>query len=325
MTRFVDRFKELAKLVEYAENGFYPVLAVYGPEGCGKTRLLREFIDRVRGRENFVAIYIDALEDRDPDRVLSTSLSLADAVRDFVSLLPLPVGRSLATNIAKLVQHLEKRVRFRGKHAVIAIDDVVRSIGLEAVDIYVKNLLNIIEDLLWRYGASSVFIVITTSEGLSRYVLARHRYSYDRLLWNLDRDSFKELIHELRPPKGIDSDLVYEYTGGNPGKLMEIALGYRWGLEEWFRDIVAKVRVLVSDILDDNRLVEVVEDIDRLSKYTDLAKVLIEKNLVVDIRSIPLGQGVAPCRDLGIGTEYAWQIPAYRIALKKILEHRASR
>ncbi len=30
------------------------------PEGCGKTRLLRELTDRVRRREDYLAIYVDA-------------------------------------------------------------------------------------------------------------------------------------------------------------------------------------------------------------------------------------------------------------------------
>ncbi len=320
MVRFVDRVEELGKLLDYAEKGFYPILAVYGSEGCGKTRLLKEFIDRVRGREDFVAVYIDALEHQDVGRALYVSTSIASVVQEVASLASIPVGKFLATNVSRILQLAEERIRFRGKHVVIAVDDVVRSVGLETVDVYVKNLLNVVEDLLWRCGAASVFVVISTSEGLSRYVLAKHRYSYDRLLWNLDRDSFEELVYELKPSTTIDVDELYRYTGGNPGKLMEIAIGYRWSLDRWFNDVETKIRVLVSDLLSDERLREVVNDIDALTRYGDLAKVLMERNLVIDIRSVPLGREVATSRDLGIGRFYAWQVPAYREAVRRVLE-----
>ncbi|RLE83654.1 MAG: hypothetical protein DRJ67_11815, partial [Thermoprotei archaeon] len=48
--RFVDRIEELEFLEELSIKGFYPVLYIYGPEGCGKTRLLREFYSRIGGR-----------------------------------------------------------------------------------------------------------------------------------------------------------------------------------------------------------------------------------------------------------------------------------
>ena len=60
--RFVDREAELARLHSYAEKGMHAPLLLYGPEGCGKTRLLLELVRRLRGRE-YLVVYVDALEE----------------------------------------------------------------------------------------------------------------------------------------------------------------------------------------------------------------------------------------------------------------------
>ena len=48
--RFVDRVDELGALLGLAERGSGVPVYLYGPGGCGKTRLLREFARRLSGR-----------------------------------------------------------------------------------------------------------------------------------------------------------------------------------------------------------------------------------------------------------------------------------
>ena len=72
---------------------------------------------------------------------------------------------------------------------IIAIDDVVRAVGLEQIDRYVKWLY----ELLWRVreecSLRAVSFVVTTSESASLDTVSRHRHAEIKLLWNLGRDA----------------------------------------------------------------------------------------------------------------------------------------
>jgi len=84
--RFVDRVKELESLREYSSCFRALVLYLYGPEGYGKTRLLREFIsrfDRFFG-DDAIAVYIDAIEEHDIMRAIASSSSISRILNIFI-------------------------------------------------------------------------------------------------------------------------------------------------------------------------------------------------------------------------------------------------
>jgi len=57
--RFINRVEELEALRRFSSE-FRPVpLYIYGAEGCGKTRLLKEFVERLHGYfgDEGVAVY----------------------------------------------------------------------------------------------------------------------------------------------------------------------------------------------------------------------------------------------------------------------------
>ncbi|RLE79102.1 MAG: hypothetical protein DRJ52_09095 [Thermoprotei archaeon] len=64
--RFADRTEELKFLLELTREGSPVVEYIYSPEGCSKTRLLREFAQRFSG----VTVYIDALEEERVSKVV---------------------------------------------------------------------------------------------------------------------------------------------------------------------------------------------------------------------------------------------------------------
>ena len=88
--RFIDRVAEISWLKDWSSGFRYVPLYIYGPEGCGKTRLLREFV--VRFNQYFgddgIAVYVDATEGVDLNRALLTSPNtelVIDVVRELIS------------------------------------------------------------------------------------------------------------------------------------------------------------------------------------------------------------------------------------------------
>jgi Cdc6-like AAA superfamily ATPase len=220
--RFVDRAEELEALFRFSSRFRGVPLYIYGPEGCGKTRLLREFVGRFGERfgGEGVAIYLDALERDDVKRAIMASGSVRAIVEAASSiaerLAGQPLGRLLADNIAALLQKIAARLRLAGRYVVVAVDDVVRAIGLGNVEHYVKWLYELLWKLGEEYKPKAINIIVTTSEGQSLKLVARHRHASIALLWNLDQQAFQELYEQLDPPQHIGFETVWNLFGATP-------------------------------------------------------------------------------------------------------------
>jgi len=321
--RFVDRIDELRSLRELALRGSHIPIYLYGPEGCGKTRLLREFIGRF---SDINAIYIDALEERDVGRavmgtgfgdLIKISLELLEGLGAYSG-----IGGVIARNIALLISKLASRTILKGKGLVVFIDDAVRSraIGLEGCEYYIKYLQNLIDKLIDELGLKSVTMVVTTSEGESLDLISRHTYATPILLWNLPYEGFIELMEQLSPPSAGVVDELWYLTSGNPRSLLEVAEVYRWDINLWIKSLEAKLLPITTKIGRD-RLVRVTEDIDTLIYEHEVRKELIRHNLVTYIAypTITLKK-LKENRELGIGKYYAWQLPAYRQVIQKLIK-----
>lgn len=237
--RFVDRVGELKTLRDWCSEHRPSLMIIYGPEGCGKSRLLREAVRKFEEwYEDGVAVYINALEERDFEEAIMTPGRLSSAVdvariaMEIVSTYGLPVGRTLATSISTLFKKIASKLSLREKRILVAVDDALRAIGLDEhnINVYLKRLLNVVEyyiyDYVREYGVKALSIVVATSEGKSLKEIVRHRYGGAYLIWNLDRGGFKELFHELEPPPHVDFEEVWRVLGGNPGKLVELKVRY---------------------------------------------------------------------------------------------------
>ena len=313
---FVDRVAEVGWLLRVVERGTAFPVAIYGPEGCGKTTFLRYVSRRVSDLGDTVVVYVDALEQFDLEKALfSSHRGVLEVVGDLVSV---PIGAGLAHAVMSIVSRLAKRFSLRGRNVVVIVDDVYRAIGLDDVDRYTKSLYEWIGFLHERYGVSNTAIILSTSEGVSKRILSRHTYVDVELLWNLPRDGFAELVEQLGPPPGVDAEELWMLTGGNPRALIEVArLG--WNTRLWM-DRVYEARVRrVLHTLERGRLGMLAEDPD---SDWEMAEKLEELGLMIELRrSSTISRVPEPSPELGIGRDWAWQLPIYRQLVKQGLEN----
>ncbi len=325
--KFVNRVKELQSLNRLVQKGSTLPIYLYGPEGCGKTRLLKEFTKSLR---NVIAIYIDALESENIQKALLTTPSdiLSDLVKELIKEVTKPIGSWLSERLWALIKRLKTKLRIKDKPLVIVVDDITRAIGFDRVEWYVKWLYETIKKLYEEYQPSSILIVATTSEGQSLELILRHTYATVRLIWNLDYKAFKELALQFNPPS---EDLIEEawlYTGGNPRILIEISQDYNWRIQEWFKNLTFKLTSIARQIKSKSLQEQakyLIEDPDNVEekasmKMEEAYKLLVEHNLFIYKGMLTLhGEEVVENLELGIGRHYAWQIPAYKMALSELI------
>jgi len=337
--KFVNRSRELSRLREFCSTSRALPLYIFGPEGCGKTRLLREF---TRNFTNYfsgdsIALYIDALERESIERALITSSPVkitANIIHSLISkFVDIEVGKCLANNISTLLEKAIGKKRLRDKYVLVVVDDITRSIGLDKIEWYVKWLYELRWKLEEEYKPKSINFIATTSEGLSLDIISKHRHAHPLLIWNLNRESFKELFQELKPPNQIDFQEIWRLLGGNPGKLVELARQFKWNIEEMTKLYEKKIRRIIDKILREklnNELQIALEDIDGLEKVKTkkmekLINILIDSNLII-YKYWPTLHGIdiAENSELNIGKYYSWQVPMYREITQKLLQEHES-
>jgi len=333
--RFIDRVEEINALKDWCSDFRGIPLYIYGPEGCGKTRLLREFVRKFNDffGDNAVAVYIDALERSSVSEALYSSPKvkiLENVIRILVErFIGQGVGKVLADNISTILEKAIARKKYENSYILIVVDDVVKAIGLNRIEWYVKWLYELMWKLAEKYRPKSINFIVTTSEGISLDLVTRHRHSAVYLIWNLDREGFEELFYELNPPSSISFEDIWKLLGGNPGKLIELAKRFKWNIEMMIREYTNSLERTIVEVMRMGLLEElkmIVEDIDALysvssPKMSKLEEMLVERNLIIYKKwSTISGDYVPPNREIGVGLYYAWQVPLYREVIAEIIE-----
>ncbi|RLF24756.1 MAG: hypothetical protein DRN15_02135 [Thermoprotei archaeon] len=318
--RFVNREPELDKMMRWAREGRYTPVFLYGPEGCGKTRLLKEFYQRLSQHEDYIIVYIDALEEKIPEKALLGSEKVLDVAKSIVEQIGGPVGKALADSVEALLEELYKRIKFKDKHVILLIDDVASPLGLDYIELYAKRLLSLSEELIWRMKARSALLIATTSEGKSARLIARHTYANLYFMWNLPKEHFMELAKQLGAPDEAIMERAWSLTGGNPRALLEIA-SLRWNFDEWMRHIEHRMRRALFELREHKESIRAaLEDPDVLVEDREAFNKMLDLNLIMDFYAEPLGVKPRPNPEMGIGREIAWQIPVYVHVMRRVIE-----
>jgi hypothetical protein len=318
---FCDRESAIRQIEGFAERGTRHPVVVFGPEGCGKTAWLKQATELLRGL-GFEAIYVDPMR---KDFIAHTDVKevaerLAEAASEVVGMAQL----KLATLAIDAVKWLVSK--WRKRRVAVLVDDAFQAIGLDKAAVYVKALLGLVE--YPPEGYECIVAIATTSEGLSRREIGRHRWAELTPMWNMSRRGFEELYEKLPEPKPRLED-AWRLTGGNPEMLARL-YELKWDVDAVIVRLI-RAKELTKDFVKRWRphLERVVEDPQSLWEEDfpeGFREELIAKNLIVYnmyerdprfwIDEPP------PERDLelGIGKDVAWQSPLHREAVKRVLE-----
>lgn len=327
--RFSGRVWALEQVVKVAEAGTPYPLVVYGPEGCGKSSWLMQ-AKAILEAYDYKVLYVNPLA-RGFNEALYYSEELGDVVRDVVLQLGLAIGASIsipARVLADIVFHVVSLIlrRFSRPKLALLVDDVFQAIGLDSVSSYVKTALNLIEHPRGEF--ESIVFIMTTSEGLSRDEIGRHRWADLRLMWNMGREDFRELYDQIPGGKPLFDD-TWRVTGGNPDVLRRLYVN-KWNLSVVLMDVIERrgLREFIAtlDNMEKRGLLGALDNPDLLleRKYISLLRRLIEMNMVIRLfdRNPSFWIDTPPPLEdpeLGIGRYVAWQTPLYREALRRIL------
>jgi len=340
---FVGRMAELEAVKRYNSRQVYLPIFVFGPEGCGKSRLFREAVKKFREwYPDGVAVLIDTRKSSLADAVVATApvdvkkLAKQLAKAMFRSLSQIThFGRFLAEAATSIPRYIRAK---DVKRIFVVVDEVTTTLtNVEAYAKAMESTMNVgrpeeLRDVIVNFFA-------LTSEGYSRDLLARHSYVWQAYVWNLPRRDFEELyyrVREIYPGQAPPFDEVWKALGGNPRRLEELArLG--WDMDKYKRWLARELKVGgLAKYLKRRGLLgpalRVVEDVDYLyhgeePELTTLERVLAKANLVMEVpRDIELGVHVGAAfdpplvdRDLGVGQYYAWQVPIYRELVREAL------
>ncbi len=320
---FTDRERSIKQVFEWAERGVRFPLVVFGPEGCGKTSWLRQASEILK-ELGYDVIYIDPLR---RDFIAYTSVS--DVIRKLSEVVAEAMGVAqlkLATLGVDLVKDLI--TRWGRKKVAVLIDDVFQAIGLDKAEMYVKSVLGLIEHPPTSY--ESIVAIISTSEGLTRDRIGRHRWAELRAMWNMSREGFEELYEVLKRALSNMPDFndVWLLTGGNPALLSRLCQA-NWNVNAVIYALIEDKGITPSFTSKWRSWLErAVEDPDTLwapDTPRELIDELVERNLIVynmhrrlEYRWVDTPP---PERDLalGVGRHVAWQTPLHREAVKRAL------
>jgi hypothetical protein len=317
---FCDRDRAIRQVEDFAEGRTWHPVVVFGPEGCGKTAWLKQATEILR-ELGFETLYVNPLH-RDVipyTDVKEVAQRLLEAVGEAIGVAQLKLA-TLATLVVR-----ELLSKWRKRRVAVLVDDVFQAIGLDKAEVYVKELLGLIEYPPESY--EKIVVIVATSEGVTRWRIGRHRWANLMPMWNMPKRGFEELYERIPGPKPPFEE-VWRLTGGNPGALSRLYQA-DWNLDAITKSFVEEKKLTPAFVSKWRGWLEkAVEDPDVLwspDAPEELINELIDRNLIVYFlraRDVEVWIDEPPPEadlELGIGKYVAWQTPLHREAVKSAI------
>ncbi|MFB6470654.1 MAG: ATP-binding protein [Vulcanisaeta sp. AZ3] len=321
---FTDRDRALEQINEWAERGMSLPVVSFGPEGCGKTAILKQAAHMLR-ELGYNVFYINPLESE-----FMAEIEDKDVKKQFFEIVQEAIKSErwswIANSVILLTRELLKR---RKRKIAVIVDDAFQAIGLDKAAAYVKGLLGLIEHPPQPYDR--IIAIAATSEGVSRAEIGRHLWSKLIPTWNMPKKGFEELYEKI-PGQKPSFEEVWQWTGGNP-RILSMLYEANWNYEKVIQNFIEKKKLdnFVFTLSQEERewLADAIEDPDSLyaRERIPLMNKLVEMNLLIDeihYRDPDLWIDQPPPKkdlELGIGSKAAWQTPIHKKAIKQALQN----
>ncbi len=308
-TKFIGRDKELKVLYNRLDVVNPSPIVLHGPIGSGKTALLRA-LTYLANKEGVVTVLIDTSRPYTKESIkffgaVGTYYHAFEVIRSLTKEVDGVGVKGIVRRVTSAISLIASNYGFRGRLLLI-IDDLHRVMSKDEVINYCKSIY---EWIKWDLSTlvDSVLTVIT----VPHYILG-NRYLFKRevvpsLLWNLRRCEIIKLAKAVGKPLSIDDDDIWYLTGGNPGAL-EWLINLNWDVRKWLKYVDYGPLSTAREHVGITELRRLAEDPD--SNY-DVASVLEDLGLMIKVNREFLISDYGKNLELGMGNEWAWQIPTY--------------
>jgi hypothetical protein len=191
------------------------------------------------------------------------------------------------------------------------------------VEVFYNVLEHSISRVLEERGSSLAYIITTSDAAVTKMKVGGSKERYI-LMWNLPRGATERIAEGI----GIDKELAWKLSGGNPRALADIKA---YGLEKWIEGLKIEISGIIMNITGGRRdkIEEYLEyvggveaDPDQVPGSREMFEAMLRENILIML-TIDVDRISEISEEPWIGKYFAYQVPAYYYILKAMAKKRS--